>query len=200
MSGRTVEDEQAMEMRALLEVPAPRARTVDPDAELVAAARAEPQAFLGLYDRYFERVLGYVRLRIRDESVCEDVVSTVFTTALAQLRRFRGDGTFAGWLFQIARNAVRDAQRTRVAAPLPDERTASEPGPEERFLAYERAAHLHSLVRLLPPEQQHLLGLRYGAGLAFDEIGAIVDAAPGTVRVRMHRILVELRRRYPDDH
>ena len=174
-------------------------RAIDPDAALVAAAREEPQAFLALYDRYFDRVLGYVRLRIRDDATCEDVTSTVFTTALGQLRRFRGDGTFAGWLFQIARNAVRDVQRRPAAAPLPDHAGLSEPDVEERFLAYERAAHLHVHIRLLTPEQQHLLALRYGAGLAFDEIGAIVGAAPGTVRVRMHRILEQLRGRFHDD-
>lgn len=188
-----------MEVRALLEAPGLRTRTLDPDAALVAAAREDPQAFLALYDRYFDRVLGYVRLRIRDASTCEDVASTVFTTALGQLRRLRADAAFAGWLFQIARNAVRDVQRRPAAQPLPDEATASEPDVEERFLAYERAAELHTVIRLLAPEQQHLLGLRYGAGLAFDEIGVIVGAAPGTVRVRMHRILEQLRRRYPDD-
>jgi len=190
---RTVEDERVMEVRAVLEAPASRPRTIDPDAAL------EPQAFLALYDRYFDRVLGYVRLRIRDESTCEDVTSTVFTTALAQLRRFRGDGMFAGWLFQIARNAVRDVQRRTAAAPLVDDAAGSEPDLEERFLAYERAAQLHALIRVLPAEQQHLLALRYGAGLAFDEIGAIVGAEPGTVRVRMHRVLEQLRRRYPHD-
>jgi RNA polymerase sigma-70 factor (ECF subfamily) len=194
-----VDDEKVMELRALLEAPASRAGTTDPDAALVAAAREEPQAFLALYDRYFDRVLGYVRLRIRDESICEDVTSTVFTTALGQLRRFRGDGPFAGWLFQIARNAVRDIQRRPAAVPLPDEATLSEPDLEERFLGYERAAQLHALIRLLTPEQQHLLALRYGAGLAFDEIGAIVGATPGTVRVRMYRTLEQLRRRYPHD-
>src|SRR6476469_8314109 len=129
-----------MEVRALFDASAPRIRTFDPDAVLVAAARKDPQAFLALYDRYFDRVLGYVRLRIRDASTCEDVVSTVFTTALGQLRRFRGDGSFAGWLFQIARNAVRDVQRRPAAVPLPDEVTGSEPDLEERVLAYERAA------------------------------------------------------------
>jgi RNA polymerase sigma-70 factor (ECF subfamily) len=188
-----------MEVRAVLDAPPSRPRTVDPDAALVAAAREEPQAFLALYDRYFDRVLGYVRLRIREETVCEDVASTVFTTALEQLRRFRGDGVFAGWLFQIARNAVRDVHRRPIVMPLSDEATSSEPDLEERFLAYERAAQLRALIRLLPPEQQHLLALRYGAGLAFDEIGAIVGAEPGTVRVRLHRILIELRRRYPHD-
>jgi RNA polymerase sigma-70 factor (ECF subfamily) len=197
---RTVEDELVMEVRALLvEAAAVPARPADPDAALVAAARAEPQAFLALYDRYFERVLGYVRLRVRDAATCEDVASTVFTTALAQLPRFRGEGSFAGWLFQIARNAVRDVQRKPPDAPLPCEAADSEPDVEERFLAHERAVQLHTLIRMLEPEQQHLLALRFGAGLAFDEIGTVVGAAPGTVRVRMHRTLEQLRRRYPHD-
>jgi RNA polymerase sigma-70 factor (ECF subfamily) len=194
-----VEDDRIMELGASLSAPALRARPVDPDADLVAAAREEPQAFLALYDRYFDRVLGYVRLRIRDESTCEDVVSSVFTTALAQLRRFRGDGSFAGWLFQIARNAVRDAPRRPAPVALSDEAASSEPDPEERYLDHERAAQLHAVIDALPAEQQHVLALRYGAGLAFDEIGAIVGAAPGTVRVRTHRILEQLRRRYPHD-
>jgi RNA polymerase sigma-70 factor (ECF subfamily) len=188
-----------MEVRALLEAPALRVREVDPDAALVAAAREEPRMFLALYDRYFDRVLGYARLRIRDEATCEDVTSTVFTTALAQLGRFRGDGGFAGWLFQIARNAVRDVHRRRQVEPLPLEAISPGPDVEEQVLARERAARLHAMLCLLEPEQQHLLALRYGAGLAYDEIGAIVGATPGAVRVRMHRILEDLRRRYPHD-
>jgi RNA polymerase sigma-70 factor (ECF subfamily) len=190
-----------MELNAQLAAPALRSRAVDPDAALVAAAREEPSAFLPLYDRYFARVLGYARLRIRDAATCEDVTSTVFTTALAQLPRFRGDGSFAGWLFQIARNAVRDVQRKPRHEPLSldHEQIGSEPDVEEGLLARECALQLHGLIGLLEPEQQHLLALRYGAGLAFDEIGAVVGAAPGTVRVRLHRILEELRRRYPHD-
>jgi RNA polymerase sigma factor (sigma-70 family) len=190
-----------MEVRALRVAPGVRVRQVDPDAALVAAARAEPRMFLGLYDRYFDRVLGYVRVRIRDEATCEDVTSTVFTTALAQLGRFRGHGSFAGWLFQIARNAVRDVQRRPSAEclPLTLDAASSEPGLEEQLLARERAARLREVVCLLEPEQQHLLALRYGADLAFEEIGQIVGASAGTVRVRLHRILLELRRRYPHD-
>lgn len=188
-----------IEVKALLQAPVRRAREVDPDAALVAAAREEPRRFLALYDRYFDRVLGYARLRIRDDATCEDVTSTVFTTALAQLGRFRGDGSFAGWLFQIARNAVRDVHRRPIGEPLPLGAVGFEPDVEEQFLARERAAQLQAVIGLLGPDQQHLLALRYGAGLAFDEIGAIVGATPGTVRVRMHRILEELRRSYCHD-
>lgn len=188
-----------MEVKALLDAPVPRPRELDPDAELVAAAREEPRMFLALYDRYFDRVLGYVRLRIDDAATCEDVTSTVFTTALAELGRFRGQGSFGGWLFQIARNAVHDVYRRRKHEPLPADAVHTEPNAEERFMARERVAELHAMVRRLAPEQQHLLALRFGAGLPFDEIAEIVGANPGTVRVRLHRILEELRMRYPHD-
>jgi RNA polymerase sigma factor (sigma-70 family) len=176
-----------------------RVRVADSDAELVAAARTNPREFLALYDRYFDRVLGYVRLRIRDSATCEDVTSRVFTTALEQIDRFRGEGSFGGWVFQIARNAVRDVQRQRTFDPLEGDGPALEPTPEERVLERERARELHTLIQRLRPEQQHLLALRFGAGLPYEEIGAIVGIAPATVRVRMHRILEELRLRYSHD-
>jgi len=175
------------------------ARPVDPDARLVAAAQADSQAFGALYDRYFRRVLAYVRLRIRDAEACEDVTSLVFTTALARLGSFRGEGSFAGWLFQIARNAVYDAQRRVMFAELPAEWPSPGTNAEQRLVEQERAELLRRLVRSLRPEEQHLLALRYGAGLSFAEIGAIVGASEGTVRVRLHRLLHNLRERYPND-
>jgi RNA polymerase sigma-70 factor (ECF subfamily) len=123
----------------------------------------------------------------------------VFVTALEQLARFRGEGSFAGWLFQIARNAVRDSLRVRPGEELA-ERPALGPTPEELLLEGEQTEELRRLIRQLRPEQQHLLALRYGAELPYEEIGAMLGAAPATVRVRMHRILEELRRRYPHDN
>lgn len=174
-------------------------RPDDSDAGLVAAARAEPQAFGALYDRYFERVLAYVRLRIHDAAACEDVTSLVFTIALGQLGSFRGEGSFAGWLFQIARNAVYDTQRRRVTEQLPAELPSLGMDSEQRLVEQERALLLRRLIRSLEPEQQHLLALRFGAGLSFADIGAIVGASEGTVRVRLHRLLQHLRERYPHD-
>ena len=188
-----------MEVNALADARPTRVHAVDPEADLVAVARTNPREFLALYDRYFDRILGYVRLRIRDSATCEDVTSRVFTSALEQLHRFRGEGSFAGWLFQIARNAVHDVQRQRTFGPLTDEQPAPDPTPEERVLDLERAQQLHELIRRLRPEQQHLIALRYGAGLPYEQIGAIVGSAPATVRVRMHRILEELRLRYSHD-
>jgi RNA polymerase sigma-70 factor (ECF subfamily) len=165
---------------------------LDPDAALVAAARDDPRAFLALYDRYFERVLGYARIRVHDAAACEDVTSEVFTRALAQLHRFRGDGSFGGWLFGIARNAVHDHARRRRFEQLPITLAAPD-------IDLERRADVRVLISSLDADQQHLLALRYGAGLSYDELAAALGGSPGALRVRLHRLLSDLRKRYSDD-
>jgi hypothetical protein len=102
-----------MAVNVLADARTMRARAGDTDAELVAAARRQPREFLALYDRYFDRVLGYVRLRIRDAATCEDVTSHVFTTALEQIGRFRGEGSFAG--LAVRDRAQRGPRRAAVA-------------------------------------------------------------------------------------
>src|SRR5207247_9161695 len=100
-----------MSVRALEDAPTPP--EFDPDAELVKAARLDHRAFLALYDRHVDRVHGYVKLRVSDRAACEDVTSMIFTSALERIDQFAGRGTFASWLFQIARNAISDVHRER---------------------------------------------------------------------------------------
>jgi RNA polymerase sigma factor (sigma-70 family) len=172
------------------------ARGVDPDARLVAEARRDRVRFVGLYERYFERVHRYVRMRVGDRAASEDVTSEVFLSALANLDHFRGSGSFSAWLFRIAQNSVRDHQRTvrlqegeDVLAGLVD--PAGDP--ERQVL---RRAALRELLEGLSSEQQDVVGLRYGAGLRCVEIGEVLGKSPGAVRVELHRILHQLRGRY----
>jgi Sigma-70 region 2 len=116
-----------MEVNALPRECVTGVHAVDPDADLVAAARAQPSEFLALYDRYFARVLGYVRVRIRDGTTCEDITSHVFTTALAEIGRFRGQGPFAGWLFRS--RGMRCTTRSVNAPPSREPSAASRPTP-----------------------------------------------------------------------
>src|SRR5262245_53077352 len=85
----------------------------DPDAEAVTAAQRDPTQFRVPYRRYFPSVHGYVRLRLRDRALCEDVTSQIFLEALAHLHDFRGQGSFAAWLFRITQHAVQRCYRTR---------------------------------------------------------------------------------------
>jgi hypothetical protein len=142
-------------VRALAGV-APRCRPDegDPDAVLVVAARAEAGRFVALYERYFGPVHRYVRMRVPERAASEDITSDVFLTALSKLGEFRGNGSFAAWLFRIAQNAVRDELRRRHTAE--DESALAllvdpRPGPEAQALRNDR---LRGLLVVLSREQQ----------------------------------------------
>jgi DNA-directed RNA polymerase specialized sigma24 family protein len=74
-------------------------------ADVVRRARADPRAFGEIYDAYFARIYGYVAARLQTRADTEDVVADTFVRALDKLQQFqyRGPGSFAAWLFRIAR-------------------------------------------------------------------------------------------------
>ncbi len=177
----------------------------DPDAQRVMAAQDDPARFVALYDLYVDRIHDYVRIRVANQTIAEDVTSHVFMTALAHIAAFRvkEGGSFAAWIFRIAHNTVPDVYRERPIQHDVDDLLAGvsdpEPGPEDQALSGDRAAALRRAVAQLRPEQQHMIALRYGADLSIDEIACAVGKSAGSVRVSLHRLRRDLRRRYPDD-
>jgi RNA polymerase sigma factor (sigma-70 family) len=177
---------------------------IDPDDDIVVAARHDPGQFVALYDRYVQQIYRYVRMRVPHEQAAEDITSQVFLTALARIGSLRAESSFAAWLFRVAHNAVQDSYRARsvssaeaeVLEALPDRG----PGPEALALAGENAVALRALIGTLRPEQQHVLALRFGADLSAAEIGVLLGKSPEAVRVALHRAIKDLRQRCKNDH
>lgn len=175
----------------------------DEDARLVAAARADPEAFVTLYRRYVRSVYRYLLGQVGNRADAEDLTATVFAKALAGLDRYGGTGSFPAWLFAIARHTLRDYQRRRrptadidvLDLPLADE----DPSPEEGALRQERANTLNRLVRELPPDQREAIALYFFGGLPTAAIAAIQGRRQGAIRMRIHRALAALRVRYSQE-
>jgi len=75
------------------------------DAEAVRRLQDGDEAALRLLcDRYLDRLFRFsMRLLGRPEEA-EEVTAEAFLQAFRYARDYRGDGSFAGWLFRIARN------------------------------------------------------------------------------------------------
>lgn len=102
--------------------------TIEGENVLIVRACADRQAFAPLYHRYLGPIYRYCYRRLGSREAAEDTTSQVFCKALAALPSYRG-GSFKGWLFAIARNAVSDALcQRRPEAPL----QAAEPSPTRR--------------------------------------------------------------------
>lgn len=168
------------------------------EAAQAIAARAYPEAFLLLYDRYFQRVERYVLARTWSLDA-EDLVSAIFMRALEKIHSFRPErGTFASWLFGIARNIVHDHYRRRsrlwFGAPGPIE-TVVEPrsGPEELALHGEQMEDVRRALLTLTDDQREALVLRYMAELKYAEVARVLGKSEVAARKLVQRGLEGLR-------
>lgn len=177
------------------------------DDTLVAAARTDPAAFADLYERYRPEIHAFVFRRVGDPHRAEDITSQVFLRALRGLPTYRS-GSFRGWLYQIARNAITDSYR-RERPTTSDDSLASrhdpQPGPLELVEAREARERLHAIIGQLTEGQQQVIRLRLkghtgqeiadalGMGLnavksaqfrAFAKIRELMDESPDDTRFR----------------
>ena len=82
--------------------------TQDRLSDLITAARQDPAAFGKLYDRYVQPLYRYLYSRLGSVHEAEDITSQTFMAAYEALPKYREQGQFAAWLFQIARSKMND--------------------------------------------------------------------------------------------
>jgi RNA polymerase sigma-70 factor (ECF subfamily) len=165
------------------------------DEELIRAARTNPQAFDAIYRRYVGRIYAYLYSFTYDASEAEDMTSQTFLSAWKGLKQYRERGSFAAWLFRIARNKARDLHRQK--RPLTSLDAAGdipmEGDPASRFENTESLHRASKLIGRLDLEQIELLRLRFSAGLSYAEIGSIMGRSPEAIKMVFHRLFQKIR-------
>jgi RNA polymerase sigma-70 factor (ECF subfamily) len=153
-------------------------------------AGAKPP-FEELYREFLPRIYAYIRVQVGSTADAEDVTSEVFINAYEAYGRYRPDaGTPAAWLFRIARNATldhhrRSGRRDRLQQTLAREpSTADDPAQlaEDRL----RYAELIGAVNELTEGQREAISLRH-VGLAFAEIGVLLECSEDAAKMLYHR-------------
>ncbi len=166
-----------------------------------ADGTATPQAqaaFADLYQSYGARVYAFVRFRVGDPTVAEDLTAEVFARAWAKLDGWRSPEAAVAWLFVTARRLTADYHRRRDVLPLtavPPERHPLGPSPEEELLLAERVDRLGRGLATLSAREREVVGLRFVAGLRHREIARIVGTSENNVATIVHRAVAKLRRR-----
>jgi RNA polymerase sigma-70 factor, ECF subfamily len=166
-----------------------RART---DAELLAAASTEPEAFGELHDRHADAIYRWARRGGLSQADALDLVGESFARAWVGRKRFRdpGDGNAAPWLFGIARNLVATHRRSgqieararrRLRVPRVEEPDPSD-GVAERVDAFAMRDDLVRALQSLPEPQRHAIRLRVVDGLGYPDIALKLDCTETTAR------------------
>jgi RNA polymerase sigma-70 factor (ECF subfamily) len=167
------------------------------DASLVLRSQSDPEAFGLLYDRYCDRIYGYVYRRLRDREAAEDVTAEIFIKALKAIDTYRPEiAPFAAWLYRIAGNAVIDHVRARrVMVSIDAVADAADAGSavDERALDRVEIDRVWAAVDRLPPAQRAAVTLRFGRDLPIAAIAAHMGRSEGAVKLLLNRGLTALR-------
>lgn len=175
------------------------------DPELIAlidAARAGDMNALGdLYGRYHPAVHDYIRRRVADHYLAEDLAADTFVKVLRKIGLFTWQGrNFEAWLFTIARNTIADhyrSPRTRETPTAEMLDTAAEDSVEETVMGRldAEAAHdaVHEALDALPAAQRQCLTLRFLRGKSLAATAESMGVAFGSVKMMQFRSCKALR-------
>ena len=114
--------------------------------------------------------------------------------------RYRENGHFSTWLFQIALNLARDAgRRTRPQQPLESEDPpAAEVSAEHRCEQRELGELMGQAVAELPPPLREVIALRHDRGMSFEDMARLLGVPATTLKSRFAVALNRLRERLRD--
>lgn len=140
----------------------------------------------------------------------EDTMQDVLLKSIPHLAKFDNPKALKVWLYRVTQNHCISRHRGMKAARsrhlsldelMPNNHELSEllesdePSPESKVLSAERAEHLRQAVLDTPPQYRIVLVLHDMEGLNTAEVAQVTGLREGTVRVRLHRGRLFVRRR-----
>jgi RNA polymerase sigma-70 factor (ECF subfamily) len=138
----------------------------------------------------------------RDRSLSEDLVQETFMRILKYKDSYRNEAKFSTWMYQIARHLHLDHLRQlRPEVPLeqieavPDLRSGDAAA---GLIEYKERELLGRAMARLPLKNREILLLSRFQGLKHSEIADILGCSSGSVKVQVHRAVLDLRRIYHD--
>jgi RNA polymerase sigma-70 factor (ECF subfamily) len=149
-----------------------------------------------LFERHHVALFRYLLRMTRNRPLSEDLVQEVFFRVLKYANSYDTDCSFPRWLYAMAHNAYRDGRhktRGEQAVTAVPEVKSTEPMPEELFASKQDVLFLEEALQRLPEEKREVLVLSRYHGLRYEDIADICKCEIGTVKVRAHRALKELR-------
>jgi RNA polymerase sigma-70 factor (ECF subfamily) len=199
---RGVQNETALTFVERIESSAEALEDFDTARLVTRIQSGDRDAFAALYQRYFDRVYGYLLVMLSDQREAEDAAQHVFVKAFEALSDYELRGQpFRAWLFTIARNRAVDHLRRQERTEPIDPRELREKseregnGDDPGTLDWVTDQDLVLFIERLPMAQRQVLMLRYTGDLSHAQIAVILNRSEADVRMLQSRGLRFLRDR-----
>ncbi|MCL4266063.1 MAG: RNA polymerase sigma factor [Anaerolineae bacterium] len=170
------------------------------DAKLVELAQNGNLEAVGeLYDRYWLRIFHYVRAKVYNIQLAQDLTGEVFLRMVEHLPRYQVmEGIlFSTWLYRIAHNLVISHwQKENAYQLVPLEAAANSNNHHDKPLRIAEEqweqTHIQQCLARIDEVQREVIILRFYAGLSLKEVAAALDKTVGAVKSLQRRGLMTL--------
>jgi RNA polymerase sigma-70 factor (ECF subfamily) len=188
-------------------------RSTAEDQFLERLRQGETAAFERLVAEHSGDVYALLYRLTADPEEARDLTQETFLRAFQSISRFRGDANLKTWMYRIAVNQARnrwrwwrrrkrdvtvsldatdDCHEQPLAATLRDDAAVD---PEQETLAREREGQLREALLGLRRSYREAVILRDVEGFSYEEIADTLQISIGTVKSRISRGRLELRRK-----
>ncbi len=169
----------------------------DEDRLLARARRGDRRAIGEIYERYFDAIYQFIRWRVDDPAVAEDLTSEVFIKLLSALQSSAAPAdSLRGWLFRVARNSLYDHYQRPVPTTSLDEALplAADADTEAQFIRATEVERVQHALRTLAVDQQEVLILRFGQMLNLEATADSMGKSVSAIKSLQFRAINSLRR------
>lgn len=157
--------------------------------------KGELELFAQLYDRYVHNIYNFILYRTRDRELSQDITSTTFLKAVKHIGEFSNKkGTFASWLYTIARNALFDHFRShKNTTDIDDVWDIGDGTNIERDTELKISVEkIKNYLADLKPEQRDIVLMRVWDELSYKEIARILGKSEGSCKMIFSRTIAKL--------
>jgi RNA polymerase sigma factor (sigma-70 family) len=169
------------------------------------------QRISAVFAREASRLGRFIRGRVPDADVAEDILQDVFSELIEAERLVQPIEQVSAWLFRVARNRITDWFRRKKPESRASEHDEHETSWEDALPSldagpdalYARATLLEELVRVIDelPEPQRVVFVAHEIeGLSFRQIAIQSGESVNTLLSRKHTAVQYLRRRLQTAH
>jgi RNA polymerase sigma-70 factor, ECF subfamily len=174
---------------------------MEPEKLLERARALDESALASIHDLYYPTIYRFVRYRLEDEQVVEDIAAEVFLRFLEALtRRTTEIRDLRAWLMGTTANLINDHLRRKYRRPVEDledyEFLPGKENPEGSAETNEQQNMVRQSMHRLTHDQQLVISLRFLLDCSIEETARLMRKTEGAVKVLQFRALASLRKNF----
>lgn len=161
------------------------------DNDIIAEIRRQPeQGFRLLMRKYREPVYWHIRRLVVTHADAQDAAQEAFVRIFKSMASYRGNTSFAAWIYRIATNeALRLISRRHDSVSMEREGTnLLDQLPADNYIniADTEAENMQRAILALPPKQQVVFNMRFYDEMEYVDIADATDSSVAAVKTNYH--------------